>query len=116
MPREITKAQQQAVSRYESANYDKVLVRMPKGQREKIKQAAEAAGASLNGFIMIAIESALQGEGIAIDRPGSVNLDAETLARAQAAAEAAGEDLQAWIARAIDDTASRDELLRAMKR
>ena len=40
MSREITPAQRAAVGRYESANYDKVLVRIPKGERDKIKAAA----------------------------------------------------------------------------
>ena len=56
MTREITAAQRKAVGKYEKENYDKVLVRMPKGKREEIKAAADLAGVSLNAFIMEAIE------------------------------------------------------------
>lgn len=117
MAREITKAQQQAVARYEAANYDKVLLRMPKGKRDTIRAAAEAGGATLNGFIMAAVDAALSGEQIAIEQGGQgLQLDAEHLAKAQSAAEAAGEDPAAWLARAVNDTADRDRLVRMMKR
>ena len=59
MAREITPAQRKAVGKYEAANYDKVLVRMPKGERDKIKEAADKAGKSVNGFIMDAIREHL---------------------------------------------------------
>lgn len=52
----VSKAQIQAVGRYEAKNYDKVLLRMPKGRREDIKAAAEADGMSLNAYIMDAIK------------------------------------------------------------
>lgn len=50
-----SKAQQKAVAKYENANYDKVLVRMPKGKKEIIKAHAENQGKSVNGFINEAI-------------------------------------------------------------
>jgi len=54
----ISKAQQRAVSKYESENYDKVLLRLkPKGQREKIKAHAKSTGYdSLNAYINALIE------------------------------------------------------------
>lgn len=57
-----SKAQQRAVAKYESANYDKVLVRMPKGKKEIIKTAAENQGKSVNGFINEAIDEAIRND------------------------------------------------------
>ena len=61
MSRDITQAQRRAVGRYEAANYDKVLVRLPKGEREQIKSAADAAGESLNSYIVGAIRDRMDG-------------------------------------------------------
>lgn len=48
----ISKAQQKAVGKYERENYDKVLLRLPKGERDKIKAHAESLGVSLNAYIV----------------------------------------------------------------
>lgn len=63
MPREITPAQRKAVGKYESANYDKVLIRMYKGERETIKAAADRVGLSLNAYIMETVRERLENEG-----------------------------------------------------
>jgi predicted HicB family RNase H-like nuclease len=63
MPREITPAQRKAVGKYEAANYDKVLIRMHKGEREKIKAAADRAGLSLNAYIMETVRDRMENEG-----------------------------------------------------
>lgn len=60
MGREITAAQRAAVGKYEAANYDKVLVRLPKGERDNIRAAADAAGESLNGYITKAISQRME--------------------------------------------------------
>lgn len=52
-----SKAQQKAVAKYESANYDKVLLRLEKGKRERIKAHAEQQGESVNSFINRAIDN-----------------------------------------------------------
>ena len=61
MARDITPAQRRAVGRYEAANYDKVLVRLPKGDREQIKAAADSAGESMNAYIVGAIRDRMNG-------------------------------------------------------
>jgi predicted HicB family RNase H-like nuclease len=63
MPREITAAQRKAVGKYEAANYDKVLIRMHKGERETIKAAADRVGLSLNAYIMETVRERLGNEG-----------------------------------------------------
>ena len=53
-------AQRKAVAKYNSANYDKILVTVKKGRREAIKAHAAAHGESLNGFINRAIEETME--------------------------------------------------------
>ena len=40
-----------SIKRYEDKNYDKILVRIPKGDREIFKAHAASRGESLNGFV-----------------------------------------------------------------
>ena len=57
-----SKAQQAAVAKYESKVYGKILLRLPKGKKELIKNHAEKCGESVNGFIARAIDYALDRE------------------------------------------------------
>ena len=109
---EISKAQQKCVSRYEAANYDKILVRLPKGQRETVKAQADAAGKSLNAYLVGLIE----GETPEPAPQAPQYLTPEALDMATQAAQEAGEELDAWITRAISDTAQRDSIIRQLKR
>lgn len=45
-----------ATAKYEKANYDKVLVRLPKGTKDKIREYNE----SVNGFIVDAVREKLK--------------------------------------------------------
>ena len=58
----VTKAQQRAVGKYEKENYDKVLLRLPKGNGEKIKAHAQQKGMSLNAYIVDLIEKDMRTE------------------------------------------------------
>lgn len=62
MPEEnkVSKAQQKAVNKYVKNNYDRINVAFPKGQKEVITAAAEAAGESVNGYIKKAVEQRMQ--------------------------------------------------------
>ena len=106
---EISKAQRQCVSRYETANYDKILVRLPKGQRETVKAQADSAGKSLNSYLIGLIEGETPATAPA---PAPQYITPEALEQATQAAQAAGEELDAWITRAISDTAKRDQNIR----
>ena len=55
-----TKAQQRAVTKYMKENYDEIKVRVPKGKREAIKAYADSRGESANGFIIRAIDEAME--------------------------------------------------------
>lgn len=56
----VTKAQQKAVNKYMAANYDRVNLTMPKGQKEIIQAHSEALGESVNGFINRAIKETME--------------------------------------------------------
>lgn len=118
-----SKAQQKAVSKYMKENYDVYQIRMKKGQKDTIKAHAEAHSESVNGFITRAIQ-----EAIARDSAGGpqeaptvqaeargISLPPDTLKAAQKAAEAAGEAVPVFVARAVVTQAQRDEMGRKMK-
>ena len=56
----ISKAQQKAVAKYMKNNYDEIKIRVEKGEREIIRQAAEAAGESVNGYIKKAVDQRME--------------------------------------------------------
>lgn len=61
-----SKAQQKAVNKYMAANYDRINLTVPKGQKETIKVHAESKGESVNSFINRAINQTIatdKGEG-----------------------------------------------------
>lgn len=58
-----SKARQKAVQKYVSNNYDRVVLTMPKGERDVIKSAAERSGLSLNAYIMETVRDRLENEG-----------------------------------------------------
>ena len=53
---EMGKAATRAKNKYNGANYDRIALSVPKGDKERYKAAAEARGMSLNQFIIEAIE------------------------------------------------------------
>lgn len=53
----VSKAQQKAVNKYMSANYDRVNLTVPKGHKDKIKAHADSMGESVNAFINRAINN-----------------------------------------------------------
>ena len=52
----VSQAQARAIAKYEKNNYDRVLVRFPKGTKERI----QATGQSLNSFTINAVMDKLQ--------------------------------------------------------
>ena len=47
----MAQAQIEANKRFRKKSYDRIEITVPKGDREKIVQAASAAGMSVNAFI-----------------------------------------------------------------
>jgi len=56
----ISKSQQKAVHKYVKANYDRMELTVPKGQKDTIKAHASAHGESVNGFIGRAISETME--------------------------------------------------------
>ena len=55
----VSKSQQKAVHKYVKANYDRMELTVPKGQKDTIKTHASTRGESVNGFIGRAILEAM---------------------------------------------------------
>ena len=55
-------AQQRAVHKYVKNNYDRLELSVPKGEKEKIKAAATAAGQSVNNYIYQAVRRRMEQE------------------------------------------------------
>ena len=53
-------AQRKAVAKYNAANYERIELRVEKGQKAVIKAHAEAAGQSVNGYINKAIDNQIE--------------------------------------------------------
>ena len=55
----ISEAQRKAVAKYNAANYERIELRVEKGQKQAIKAHAESRGETLNGFVNRAIQEAV---------------------------------------------------------
>ena len=110
----LTTARKKANAKYEAKAYDKTLIRLPKGRLDEIRAHIAPAGESLIGFIGRAISEAMErdGGGTAPESTavaGVVSLPSETLETAQRAAEATGETVGEFLARAVETQAQRDK-------
>ncbi|MCD8085487.1 MAG: hypothetical protein LUF28_04035 [Clostridiales bacterium] len=56
----VSKAQQKAVHKYVKANYDRMELTLPKGQKAVIKAHAQEMGESVNAFVGRAISETMQ--------------------------------------------------------
>lgn len=59
----VSKAQIRATQKYISKTYDRLELRLPKGERENVKKHAEKMGESLNQFLVRAVEEAMRRDG-----------------------------------------------------
>lgn len=59
----ISDAQRKAVAKYNAANYERIELRVEKGQKQEIKDHAEANGETLNGFVNRAIKETIERDG-----------------------------------------------------
>ena len=60
--RGYTEAQNKATQKYVKENLEDIKLRVPKGSREKYKQAAQARGKSLNKFALEAMDEKIARE------------------------------------------------------
>lgn len=56
-----SKAQQRAVAKYMAANYDELKIRLPKGERDRVRAYAEAQGQSVNALIRDLLQREMAG-------------------------------------------------------
>ena len=56
-----TEAQMRATAKYNKKNYDRIEIKVKKGEKEKIKQYTENKGKSLNMYIIELIEKDMKG-------------------------------------------------------
>ena len=56
----ISKAQQEAVARYNAKSYDRIELKVKKGRKDIVKSHADKKGESLNGFINRAIDETIE--------------------------------------------------------
>ena len=137
----VSKAQQASVNKYVKSNYDRINVTMPKGEKEVIQGYAAAQGESVNGFIVRAVRERIERDDGGVAAPGaapaervlaetastspqrpaevttgaeSIPLPSDTLEVAQRAAEAVGETIPVFVARAVETQAQRDATARKL--
>lgn len=56
----VSKAQKEAVARYNAKSYDRIELKVKKGNKDIIKAHAESNGESLNGFVNRAIDETME--------------------------------------------------------
>ena len=62
MTKYASDAQKKALAKYRNEKIDRIEVTVPAGRKEAYKNAAAAAGLSLNAFIIQCIENAVEGQ------------------------------------------------------
>ena len=97
-----------------NAGRDNIMIRPTKEAGQQIRQAAQAVGKSVQAYILDRIAG--DGDAPAPAPQAPQYITPEALDKATQAAQAAGEELDAWITRAINDTAQRDSMIRQLKR
>ena len=115
--RKYTEAQKQSAKKWDAVNLDRLSLALPKGSRETIKAHAAALGESTNAFIKRAIDCQMERDGAdgpqdAAGQPAGpeeVSLLPDALETAQMAAEATGETVGEFLARAVETQAQRDK-------
>ena len=105
----VSDAHKRASYKY-NAGRDNIMLRPSKEAGQQIRQAAAAAGQSVQAYILNRIAG--DGDAPAPAPQAPQYITPEALGKATQAAQAAGEDLDAWISRAISDTAKRDQNIR----
>ena len=115
----VSEAQKKSAKKWDAANLDRVSIAMPKGMKDTVKAAAAAGGESMNQYIIGAVEQRISGKGPQSaaethENEGAI-LAPDALRIAQEAAQRAGEDIPAFVARAVTNQDQRDKMALALK-
>jgi uncharacterized protein (DUF1778 family) len=109
----------EAVKKYQ-AGRDAIMLRPDIKVGTTIREAAAAAGTSVQAFVLDAVAKKLEPtpepEPAPLPTVENVELGDEAIAKAMEAAELSGESLRDFLDRAIKDTANRDRFARMLKR
>lgn len=113
-----TEAQNKATQKYIRENLEEIRFRVRKGEKDKYVVAAEKAGLSMAKYFLAAADEKIErdssgGPQQAAGAPavaGGISLPPDALESAQQAAERTGEAVAAFLARAAQAQAKRDEL------
>lgn len=115
----VSESRKKANLKWDAANLDRVSIAMPKGMKDTVKAAAAAAGESMNQYIIGATEQRISGKNPqnVAEAHGGLNaiLAPDTLKIAQEAAQRAGEDIPAFVSRAVTNQDQRDKVAFALK-
>lgn len=103
----VSDAHKRASYKY-NKDRDNIMIRPSKEEGAKIRAEAEAAGVSVQAYILTVLEDG-RAKGPAI------SLDAESYGKATEAAKAEGLELTAWAIRAIEEQARREALGRMLR-
>lgn len=113
----VSESRKKANQKWDAANLDRVSIAMPKGMKDTVKAAAAVAGESMNQYIIGATEQRINGLQQPAGAPqgdGAI-LTPAALKTAQEAAQRAGETVPAFVGRAVDIQAKRDEIMQGLK-
>ena len=108
----VSDAQKKSAQKWDAANLDRMSLALPKGKKDAIKAAAALAGESMNQYIGNAIDMRMTGAGES-EAPTSI-LTPAALSAAQTGAKLAGEELPAFVERAVKSEFKRDEMQRKL--
>ena len=113
----VSEAQKKSAQKWDAANLDRVSIAMPKGMKDTVKAAAAVAGESMNQYIIGATEQRINGLQQPAGAPQGMGaiLTPAALKTAQEAAQRAGETVPAFVSRAVDIQAKRDENMQGLK-
>lgn len=113
----VSEAQKKSAQKWDAANLDRVSIAMPKGMKDTVKAAAAVAGESMNQYIIGATEQRINGLQQPAGAPQGMGaiLTPSALKTAQEAAQRAGETVPAFVSRAVDIQAKRDEIMQGLK-
>ena len=112
----VSKANQRAVNKYVKNNYDRINVTMPKGEKSIVKAHAEAAGESVNAYILRAVHNAMEpgnatkGDSVGAEGRPLLLVECVDMETVKAHAEKMGETVDAFIRRAVEAQIGRDEM------
>lgn len=121
----VSDAKKASNAAWDAANMAYQTVKVRREILDAFRAACAARGDKVNTVLREAMEAYTGGTlqqtapastAEAVQRAEGIRLTAEDEARGRAAAEAAGETVEAWISRAIKDTADRDEIARLLRR